>query len=168
MDRSDFDRLTALAERIEKREMPAEFLSEWDAFQRRFGCRGPHEMDLASPRYADDPTLALQQMSFMAVDRGALTRRLAHQHNVEERRRAYEELLRRSGWLRRALLRRIHRLIDLFGGTRDTPKYHVVLLIYAIRKRALIEGERLVNEGRLDAAEDVFDLTFRDLEGSRP
>ena len=163
LDRPDFDDITGLAERIEKREMPAEFLSEWDAFLRRFGCRGPLEMDVASPRYADDPNVALQQMSFMAVDDAGFDPEVAHQRNVEERRRAYEELLRRSGWLRRALLRRIHRLIELFGGTRDTAKYHAVLLTYAIRKRALIEGKRLLNEGRLDAAEDVFDLTFSDL-----
>ena len=166
LDRSDLDDIMGLAERIEKREMPAEFSSEWDAFLRRFGCRGPHEMDVASPRYADDPTLALQQMSFMAVEEAGFDPDVAHQRNVEERRRAYEELLRRSGWLRRALLRRVHRLIELFGGTRDTPKYHAVLLTYAIRKRALIEGKRLVNEGRLDAAEDVFDLTFGDLEAA--
>ncbi len=48
----------------------------------------------------------------------------------------------------------------------DTPKYHAVMLTYAIRKRALIEGGRLVRDGRLDAAEDVFDLTFRDLESA--
>ncbi len=165
LDHSDFDDIAGLAERIEKREMPAEFLSKWDAFLQRFGCRGPHEMDVASPRYADDPTLALQQMSFMAVEAG-FDPEVAHQRNVEERRRAYEELLRRSGWLRPALLRRVHRLIELFGGTRDTPKYHAVLLTYAIRKRALIEGKRLVSEGRLDAAQDVFDLTFRDLEAA--
>ena len=166
LDRPDFDDITGLAERIEKREMPAEFLSEWDAFLRRFGCRGPHEMDVASLRYADDPILALQQMSFMAVDEASFDPEVAHQRNVEERRRAYEELRRRSGWLRGALLRRVHWLIELFGGTRDTPKYHAVLLTYAIRKRALTEGTRLVTEGRLDAAEDVFDLTFRDLEAA--
>ena len=72
----------------------------------------------------------------------------------------------RSGWLRRALLRRVHRIIDLFAGTRDTPKYLLLFLNYAVRKRALIEGRRLVREGRLDAAEDVFDLTFRELESA--
>ena len=166
LDRSDFDDIAGLAERIERGEMPPGFLREWDAFRLRFGCRGPHEMDVASPRYADDPTLALQQMSYMAVGEAGFDPEVAHQRNVEERRRAYEELLRRSGWLRRALLRRVHRLIELFGGTRDTPKYHAVLLTYAIRKRALLEGERLANEGRLDAAEDVFDLTLDDLEAA--
>lgn len=111
LDRSDLEDIQGLAKRIEKREMPAEFSSEWDAFLRRFGCRGPLEMDVASPRYADDPALALQQMSLMAIDEAGFDPEVAHQRNVEGRRRAYEELLRRSGWLRRALLRRVHRLI---------------------------------------------------------
>ncbi len=166
LERSDFHDVGALAERIDKREMPAKFLSEWDAFLRRFGCRGPHEMDVASPRYADDLTLALHQMSCMVVDEADFDPEVAHRRNVEERRRAYEELRRRSGWLRRAVLRRVYRLIELFGGTRDTPKYHAVMLTYAIRKRALSEGQRLVTEGRLDAAKDVFDLTFDDLEAA--
>ena len=166
LDRSDFQDLTRLAERIENRQMSAEFLSAWDAFLSKFGCRGPLEMDLASPRYADDPGLALRQMSFMTVDDEAFDPEAAHKRHVEERRRAYEELMSRSGWLRRSLLRRVHRIIDLFAGTRDTPKYHIVLFTYALRKRALIEGRRLVREGRLDAAEDVFDLTFRDLESA--
>ena len=164
LERADFDDIHKLADRIETREMPPEFLSDWDAFLRRFGCRGPHEMDVASPRYADDATLALQQMSYMAVGESGFDPEAAHQRTVEERRHAYKELVRRSGWLRRALLRRVHRLIEAFGGTRDTPKYHAVMLTYAVRKRALIEGRRLVNEGRLDAAEDVFSLTLDDLE----
>jgi hypothetical protein len=74
-----------------------------------------------------------------------------HRRRVEERRRAYEELISRVGWLRRMLLQRIHRIIELFAGTRDTPKYHIVLFNYAFRQRILIEGRHLVREGRLDA-----------------
>ena len=166
LDRSEFQDLTRLAERIENRQMSAEFLSAWDAFLSKFGCRGPLEMDLASPRYADDPVLALWQMSIMSVEDEAFDPEAAHKRQVEQRRRAYEELMSRSGWLRRSLLRRVHRMTDLFAGTRDTPKYHCVLFTYALRKRVLIEGRRLVREGRLDAAEDVFDLTFRDLESA--
>jgi pyruvate,water dikinase len=163
LGRSGLDDLTELAERIEKRAMPAEFLSEWDAFLQRFGCRGPHEMDVASPRYADNPTIALQQMSTMTVDDVGFDPEVAHQQNVEERQRAYEALLQRWGWLRRALLRHIYRLIELFGGARDTPKHHVVMLTHAIRRRALIEGRCLANSGRLDAVGDIFDLTFGDV-----
>jgi pyruvate,water dikinase len=102
-------------------------------------------------------------MSFMAIEQG-FDPQQAHQHNVDERRRAYGQLRQRFGWLRRTLLGRVHRLIELFGGVRDTPKYHMVMLTYAIRKRALIEGERLVSKGRLDTAEDIFDLTLRDVD----
>ena len=166
LDSSDFEDLTRLAERVENRQMSAGFLSAWDAFLATYGWRGPLEMDLASRRYADDPGLALRQMSFMTGDDEGFDPEAAHQHHVEERRRAYAELMGRSGWLRRLLLRRVHRIIDLFAGTRDTPKHQMVLFNYALRKRALIEGKRLVEEDRLDAAEDVFDLTFRDLESA--
>lgn len=162
LDRSDFTDVASLAERIENRELSTEFMSEWDAFLQRFGCRGPREMDVASPRYADDPTLALEQMSSMAVEDG-FDPEVAHQRNVDERRLAFGELLKRLSWLRRGLLRHVYRLIESFGGTRDTPKYHAVMLTNAIRKRALIEGEQLVSAGRLDVAEHIFDLTFDDI-----
>jgi len=123
-------------------------------------------MDLASPRYADDPTLALRPMSFMSVDDASFDPEVAHEHTVAERRRTYEELLSGSNWLRRIRLRRIHRIIELFAGTRDTPKHHLVIVNYAMRKRVLMEGEKLVENGRLDAAEHVFDLTFDDLENA--
>jgi pyruvate,water dikinase len=69
-----------------------------------------------------------------------------------------------SGWWRRRRLRRIHRIIELFAGTRDTPKHHMVIVNHATRKRLLIEGEKLVEDGRLDAVEHVFDLTYDDLD----
>jgi pyruvate,water dikinase len=118
-------------------------------------------MDLASPRYADNPILALRQMSFMAIPEG-LDPEAAHRRNIEERQTDYEALLRSSSWLRQIKLRRFYRIAELFGGTRDTPKYHAVMLGYASRKRAL-KGERLVREGRLAAAEEIFGLTFADL-----
>ena len=163
LERSDFEDLDRLKARIESRQMPAEFLDAWDAFMERHGCRGPLEMDLASPRYADDPALALRQMSFMSVDDSDFDPEAAHEHNVAERRKAYEELMGSSGWWRRRRLSRIHRIIELFAGTRDTPKYHMVMVNHATRKRLLIEGEKLVEDGRLDAAKHVFDLTYDDL-----
>ena len=93
LDRSDFEDLTRLAERVENRQMSAEFLSAWDAFILTYGCRGPMEMDLASPRYGDVPSLALRQMSFMTGDDEGSDPEAAHRRHVEERRRAYEALI---------------------------------------------------------------------------
>jgi phosphohistidine swiveling domain-containing protein len=160
---SDFMDLPSLAQRITDRQMPEEFLRAWDGFIEQYGWRGPLEMDLASPRYADDPKQALRQMSFMDMEDKEFDPEIAHAQRVDERWRAYNELLSRSGWFRRILLRRAHKLIDLFAGTRDNPKHHILLFYSAIRKRVITEGQRLVKEGRLDSAEHVFDLTFSDL-----
>ncbi|MCJ8272944.1 MAG: PEP-utilizing enzyme, partial [Psychrosphaera sp.] len=160
---SAFDDLTQLAERIENRQMSEEFLNAWDDFLSKYGWRGPLEMDMASPRYADAPSIALRQMSLMTIDDEHFDPKAAHLRQVDERQRAYNESMDRLGWLRRILLRRIHRIINLFAGARDTPKHEIVLVKHALRKRTLIEGNRLVQEGRLDAPEDVFDLTLYDL-----
>lgn len=163
---SDFDDLDQLVERINTRQMPAQFCHAWDAFMAKFGCRGPLEMDLASPRYADDPVLALKQMSLMPLDDERFDPELTHQRQVEEREQAFAALMARSGWLRRRLLRRVYHVIDLFAGIRDHPKYYMLLFYQGLRKRALSEGERLTREGRLDASEDIFDLTFDDIDSA--
>ncbi len=166
IDRSDVEDLNRLAERIENRQMSSEFLREWDAFISTYGCRGPMEMDLASPHYGDDPFLVLRQVSFMVGDHEGFDPEATHRRFVQERRRSYELLMSRSGWLRRRLLRRVYRIIDLFAGTRDTPKHQMLQFQYAVRKRVLAYGRHLVQEGRLNAAEDIFDLTFGDLESA--
>src|SRR3546814_12920288 len=77
-------------------------ISDWSSdvcssdlkFLATFGWRGPMEMDLASPRYADAPQLALRQMSLMAIDDKDFDPEAAHRRNIEERERAYAQLMR--------------------------------------------------------------------------
>lgn len=163
---SDFHDLDKLADRIERGQVPAAFLEAWNDFLANFGWRGPMEMDLASPRYADDPHLALRQLSFMAVDDPGFDPEAAHQRQDADRQRAYQELKSQFGPLRRLLLRRIYQLNERFAGSRDTPKHLIVLFNYAVRKRVLKEGSRLADQGRLDAADDVFGLAFDDLKAA--
>lgn len=151
------------ADRPGRRQLPQTFLTAWDEFIAKYGWRGPLEMDLASPRYQDDPLLAIRQMSFMVSTEQSFDPAVAHRGRIAERHAAYEELIACLGPLRRTILRRLHRVLDLFSGTRDTPKHHVVLYNYALRKRVLREGDRLVVAGRLDRIEDVFNLSFSDL-----
>ena len=163
LDPADFYDLDELGRRLEKRDLSRDFIDEWDAFVARFGARGPHEMDVASPRYADEPGIALEQMASMATGAAGFDPEAAHRRSVAERHEAYRDLQGRVGWLRRLVLRRIHLLIELFAGTRDTPKHHIVMVTHAVRRRALIEGRRLVEEGRLDRPCDVFHLRLADL-----
>jgi rifampicin phosphotransferase len=161
---SDFKDLEQLSKRIESREMSTQFQAAWDKFVALYGWRGPLEMDVASPRYADCPYQAIRQMSFMAVDDNDFNPQTGHQRNVEERRNAYRYLMSRISGIRRVLLRRAHNIVERFVGTRDTPKHHVVLFNYVLRKKALMEGQRLVTLGRLDSPNDIFALTANDIE----
>lgn len=158
--------LPALADKIGKRDMPPAFLTAWDAFMLRYGCRGPGEMDLASARYGDEPMQLLRQMSFMATHSDGFDPDSAHHQLAIQREQAYQTLLERFGWLRRLLLRRINKLIVLFGGARDTPKHYNLLYLHAVRRRLLLEGQALTDAGRLDRAQHVFDLAGDDLAGS--
>ncbi len=163
---SDFRDLDRLVERIHCGQVPDDFLTAWNEFLTDFGWRGPLEMDLASPRYADDPRLALRQLSFMGVDDQRYDPRAAHQRQNKDRQSAYEELKGLLGPVRRRLLRRIYQLNERFAGTRDTPKHLIVLYNYAVRKRTLAAGRRLSQEGRLGLPEEVFALAFDDLKAA--
>ncbi len=158
---------SALTGRVESRQLPNEILDTWDDFRRHYGRRGPHEMDLASPRYGDDDELIAWQISSMPIDDPAFDPVQAHQRHVVERREAIDTLIEQSGWLRGKLLRHAGRVLECFAGTRDTPKHHTLACFHAMRKRVLAEGEALVHASRLDQAEDVFGLTFDDLERAR-
>ena len=45
-------------------------------------------------------------------------------------------------------------------GYRETPKYLLVVMVGELRKRALELGKQFVSQGRLEAPDQVFDLTI--------
>ncbi len=166
LDPREFDDLPRLAKRIESGELAAAFHTAWDALIHRYGARGPNEMELASPRYGDDPLLLLRQLSFMSKAAPENDPKLAHERHVAERRHAFAELSSRFGWFRRALLRLAHRWTEAYAGERDTAKYHWVLATYAMRRSVLARADLLLAAGRLDSRGDVFHLTFEELEAA--
>lgn len=164
LDVGEFDDLPSLADRIEGRDLPTPFLEAWDELLQRYAARGPNEMELASPRYGDDPLLLLRQLSFMARTPRDNDPTQAHERHVAERALAFAELDPQFGFFRRRLLRLAHRWTEAYAGERDTAKYHLVQTTYVLRQAALLRGQRLAADGRLDAAEDVFHLTWDELE----
>ena len=155
----------ALALRLNRGELPAPFLAAWEQFLGRYGWRGPNEVDLGSPRYADAPILALRQLCMMGI--GDFDPGVAHQATIERRRAATIELRALLGPVRRRLLRRALRWVDSFAGTRDTPKHNYLLLFAVLRRRAMFEGRKFVAAGRLDEPGQVMALTLEEIEAAR-
>jgi len=157
--------LPALARRIRARELSEQFIREWDAFMQRYGFRGPDELDLASPRYVDDPILILEQMrQYVLLDESAEEPQQAHERRQRERCEAYRELLDRTrNPIKAWLVKKLYRTVEAFSGFREIHKFNLVMAGYEVRKHALEVGRQLVERGRLDSAEQVFDLTYEDL-----
>ena len=158
-----FDDIETLERSLVARQLPQEFLGAWDEFVERFGCRGPLEMDLAYPKYGDDPKVALRQLAMLA--RGSSVNPAeVHERQASARQTAYEEL---AGLLspkkRRRLARAYHNILN-FEPAREMPKHHLTMVNLRIRTRLLALADRWVEGDRLDRREDIFELRFEDID----
>jgi pyruvate,water dikinase len=151
---------TALA-RLAQTQHGRRVLHELDAYLLRFGGRSRlHE--LSEPRDAERPGLVLESVRMM-LEQGRDLR--AERAERERRRDEHErEMLARleepdrTGFA--TLLERVRAAVPL----EETHAYHVDYPgLQAAREALLGFGRRLVSEGRLDAAADVFMLRLDEL-----
>ncbi len=158
-----FEDVDTLERSLVARRLPQEFLAAWDRFVARFGCRGPLEMDLAYPKYGDDPRVALRQMAMLArggtIDPGQI-----HKRQARERHTAYTALARLLPPKKRRRLKRAYRNILDFEAAREMPKHHITMVNMRIRTRLLARADRWVEDDRLDRREDIFELRFEDID----
>jgi pyruvate,water dikinase len=159
----------ALARAIAARTAPAAFLSAWDVFIERYGHRGPGEIDVASPRFREDPRMLLAQIAQATSSHAdsALLPDAIFERSQAERHDAFERLAEAAHAKGVIASRRFHglcKVVESLGGLRETPKFTLVLAIDAVRTRALAIGSALVAAGRLHAQNDVFDVTLEDVD----
>jgi pyruvate,water dikinase len=141
----------------------AAFLDALKGFLRRYGMRGPGEIDISRPRYADNPALLIKVIlgNQGHSERGAHRR---HHEALDQQglaaARRLEAAARKASWgfLRGPLVRRFTRVLRHTLALREHPKYMAVQILDVFRQEALQAGRRLVEEGRLDRADDVFHL----------
>lgn len=148
----------------------AESLDAITTYLDRFGMRGPGEIDIARPRWAERPDMLVPVI-------------LGHVRSQQPGagRRRFDAGRAEAATKERAILERLQALPDgtqkvaeakanidrlrTFAGYREYPKYGWVSR-YLVYKRALLaEAERLVAAGVTEAADDCFFLTldeFRD------
>lgn len=149
----------------------AAFADAWRAFLQLYGMRGPGEIDLSRPRYADAPAslvgAILGNLAASGDGRPGEHRR-RHVALATEAEAAGERLVaaaRRGlwGWLRARLVRRLVRLARAGSGLREHPKFLLVRLLGAVREAFREAGALLVERGSLARADDVFLFTSLEL-----
>ena len=158
--------LDELVTRLGQRRLPEAFLAGWDAFIARFGCRGPLEMEFANPKYGDDPRVALAQIAPMAASRDSFDPRAVQERLVAERQAAFAELRAKLPRRKRRRLDRAYRTIENHYHAREMIKHHVTQANARLRERVVRIADQLVDAGRLDSHDDVFELTFADLQAA--
>jgi pyruvate,water dikinase len=154
--------------KLKAKELSSEFLRAWDAFMEEFGFRCPMEMDPATPRPYEQPAEFFEQLRAMSETRGGAVDSLAAYEGVKaERERAYQALFHTASQKGPGKARQFKKNYDALlalAGLRETPKYCAILVTDMFRRRVLEAGRLLVDAGRLEEPDQVFDLTMADLD----
>jgi phosphoenolpyruvate synthase/pyruvate phosphate dikinase len=138
------------------------------AFLAKYGMRCPGEIDVTRPRWRERPTQLVPSIisHIQSIEPGEHRLRFA-QGRVEAEQAAQMLLLRLKqklgGNFKARLMGKFVRTYREFIGLREYPKYLMVSLLDEYKRAIMEEAARLVEQGIVDQAEDVFYLTLEEL-----
>jgi pyruvate,water dikinase len=146
----------------------AEFVAAWTSFMQRYGMRGPSEIDISRPGWAEEPA-SLLQVVIANLQHGepgahrAHHARLAKEGAVAAHR--LEEAARQGlwGWVRGPVVRRLVRVARSLIPIREHPKFMLIRLRGLVRAVILEAAEMLRQQGRIDELADVWYLEWSEL-----
>jgi pyruvate,water dikinase len=135
----------------------------------KYGMRGVGEIDITRPRWSERPSMLVPLLlgnirNFEAgearrhFERGRLEAS-KKEAEILERLRALTDGERKAGETKRMIDR-----VRTFIGYREYPKYGMMCRYWAYKQALMAEARRLVQEKVLREAEDVFWLTFEELQ----
>ncbi|MFS8101634.1 phosphoenolpyruvate synthase [Lentzea alba] len=137
-----------------------------DRFLARWGHRAVAEIDLGLPRWSDDSTYVTGVVrNFLRLEDDNAAPNAVFERGAAEAEAMIETLAKRAwgrGWFVRFALRRTR----LLAGLREYPKYLIITLFGALRKRIADLGAGLVEQGRLAQVDDVYFLNFTELRSA--
>ncbi|MEK6239407.1 MAG: PEP-utilizing enzyme, partial [Planctomycetales bacterium] len=136
------------------------FRQETQRFLDDFGHRGVYELEMANPRWHEDPSYVFDQVlavleSNATGDPRDRARKVQAEANAE---------LQRVPWWKRRLVRWLVKKARAGMGLREAAKSALVAYMETPRRIHLETARRIVAEGKLDSVEDVFYLTVPDIE----
>ncbi len=147
--------------------LPAALQADLSAFLDRYGHRAVAEIDLGLPRWSEDPTHLLQTlMNYLALPESARTPTAQFREAAavaESTRRSLELRARERGRLRGIAVSFLLRRGRALAGTREVPKFLMVLLFSQVRALLIPVGALLTDAGRLAIPHDIFFLSFDEI-----
>ncbi|MCH6163804.1 phosphoenolpyruvate synthase [Streptomyces sp. M600PL45_2] len=139
------------------------------AYLEKYGMRCAGEIDITRPRWSERPTTLLPVLlgNIGNFEPGAGERRFEQgrqeawkkEQELLERLRALPDGERKAEETKQAIDR-----LRIFIGYREYPKYGMISRYFVYKQALLKEAERLVRAGVLREPEDVYYLTFQELQ----
>ena len=139
-------------------------------FLHQYGMRGPGEIDIGRPRWREQPEPIMQVLqSYLAIDDPANAPDAVFARGVTQAEAAAQELqaaVRETpgGPVKARLVRWAISRYRALGGLREAPKFFAIRYMGIVRQGLLQSGQRLVERGMLQAADDLFFLTVSELQ----
>jgi len=145
-----------------------DFEKNWLEFMQRFGMRAPGEIDIALPRWQDQPQSLLQMLlSFQEIE-GNHDHREQFKKLRKESQKAQKEILLslQSTWKDRLKIPLIRRLLKVFSVTsplREHPKYMIICFMNDVRQELVTLSQQMVQNHELENIEDIWFIRLNEL-----
>ncbi len=145
-----------------------DFAKAWNDFLARYGMRGPGEIDIARPRYQDDPSALVMAIVGNLAHEEKSAHRARHRRLIDEGEAAGERLVEAAkrgavGFVKARLAARMVRVARNLLPVREHPKFLLISVLDEARRALLEAGDLLVREERLGSREDVWFLELDEL-----
>ncbi|MGQ4807768.1 Prodigiosin synthesizing transferase PigC [Candidatus Entotheonellaceae bacterium PAL068K] len=131
------------------------FYRPWQAFLDTFGHRSVYEVEMANPRWREQPDYLFELLaSYAKLDQDTVP--FDPQEQARHRQAAERQVLDHLAVWRRPWIRTVMRRTQAFSRLRENSKSHLVRLIDMGRCMALVAARFLVDDGLLSAPEAIF------------
>ncbi len=135
----------------------------------KYGMRGVGEIDITRPRWSECPTMLVPLIlnNVRNVEPGAGQRRFDQGRQAASEKEA--EVLKRlralpDGELKAQQVKAMIDRLRTFIGYREYPKYFMMNRYFSYKRALLEEAQRLIHRGALRDSDDIYFLTFQELQ----
>ena len=142
-------------------------MASWKDFLNRYGSRGPSEIDIARPRWYEEPLPVLRVIAgYLDNESGRYC--INYPSLVKEREAAIQKLRSLAGAgsfckIRIRIIDRLYHAMTEVGGMREHHKFMIIRLMAVIKEILKRNAIHLAAAGKLAQPDDIWFLTWSEL-----
>ncbi len=167
-----FERLSPeiLAKKYQQGNLPPSILQSIQSFLEEYGLRGFGEIDFGRPRWIEDPVHVLESLKgYVLITDPSRAPDAVFRSGEKSAQKAVDILAaearrRKHGWIKSRQVRFFSGRARSLMGMRENPKFFAVRFMGLIREEILRTASEFVPTGELRQAEDIFFLSFAEME----